>query len=71
MNLKLYNAEIRCQTKSMLTGKHEEMIQCTDPIFERIGVLKAWLEDDDLQEIILCSTNIGFIKTFTKSYRHN
>lgn len=38
-------------------------------LFESIGVLKAWLADDDLQEITVCSTNIGFVKTFTKSFR--
>lgn len=69
MDLKHYNSEIHCKTKSMISGKHEEMMPHTDPVFESIGVLKAWLADDDLQEITVCSTNIGFVKTFTKSFR--
>lgn len=69
MNLELYNPDIRCRTKSVLSGEHEEFLPHTDIMFQTIEVLKAWLSDDDLQEITVCSANIGFVKTFRKSYR--
>jgi|GEM_PF-5891460 len=69
MNLELYNADIICKTNSMISGKHEELLPHTDSVFNEIRILKSFLEDDDIQEIKLCSTNIGFVKSFTKSYR--
>lgn len=68
MNLEIYNPDIRCQTSSMISGKHEQMAAHTDEQFQG-PVLQAFLADDDLQEIVVCSTNIGFVRTFTKSYR--
>lgn len=68
MNLKLYNSELRCRTKSILNGEREEIIPATDPMFQ-IGVIKAFLEDDRLQEITVVSADLGFTKTFRKSYR--
>jgi hypothetical protein len=31
-----------------------------------LSIIAAFLADDDIQEMTICSTNIGFIKTFTK-----
>ena len=32
-------------------------------------IINAWLEDDDIQEITITSTNIGFSRTFTKIFK--
>lgn len=69
INLQLYEPTIRCRTKSVISGEHEEMMKHTDPVFREIGVLREWLADNELQEITVCSTNIGFVKTFRKFYR--
>lgn len=68
MNAELYSPEIRCRTKSMISGSHEEMVPLTDKIFNN-AILKAWLEDDEIQEITVCSTNLGVVKTFRKFFK--
>jgi hypothetical protein len=67
MNTEIYDPGIWCKTKSVLSGEHAELIDHQN--LPDTAVLKAWLEDDDLQELRVVSTSIGFIKTFTKSYR--
>lgn len=68
MNLGIYKPEIRERRSSILTGEGEQMIPHDDEGLNRIAVIKAFLDDDDLQEMTVCSTNIGFVRTFRKFY---
>lgn len=69
MNLKIYKPEITCKGDSMLSGSTVEEIAHSEPRLEKIPILREFMADDDLQEITVCSTNFGFVKTFTKHYR--
>lgn len=69
LNLALYEPEIECQTSSMLSGKHSEVVQFD--ALPDIEVIKAWLADDDLQYLRICSTNIGFVRTFQKRLKRD
>jgi hypothetical protein len=70
LNLAMYGPTIRCKTKSMISGEHTEDVDHCDPLLD-IPVLQEFLRDDDLQEIVVVSTNFGFIRTFTKHYRRD
>lgn len=37
--------------------------------FRKIPVIEAFLKDNDLAEMTVCSPNIGFVYTFTKIER--
>ena len=50
----------------MMAGKYKEVVNHTD--LPPIPVLQAWLADDDLQSLKICSTNIGFIREYQKRY---
>jgi hypothetical protein len=50
----------------MMAGKYKEVVKHTD--LPAIPVLQAWLADDDLQSLRVCSTNIGFIREYQKRY---
>ena len=69
MNLELYEPEITVRSESILTGKTEKVLNYDDKLIQSKPILKAWLEDDEIQEIQITSTCCGFIKTFTKSYK--
>lgn len=66
MNLQHYQPEIRVRSKSMLTGETDTKVHHSE--LPEIPVIREWLADDDLQEITVISTNIGFVKTFTKQF---
>lgn len=67
MNLEIYKPELREKRMSMIGGKREGEILHTNTIFKE-PVLAAFLEDNDLQEITIASSCIGFVYTFTKQY---
>jgi hypothetical protein len=69
LNLEIYEPEIDCKTSSMLSGKHDEAVRFDQ--LPDIPVIKAWLADDDLQSLQVCSTNIGFVKEFQKRLRRS
>ena len=67
MKLAIYDENITCVTRSVISGNHTEKVN-----FQKlpdIAVLNAFLDDDDLQQMTITSTNIGFTRTFTKNYR--
>jgi len=68
LNLSIYDPEIDCKTSSILSGKHDEVTHFSE--LPDIPVIKAWLADDDLQSLQVCSTNIGFVKEFQKRFRN-
>lgn len=67
LNLDLYAPEIDVEVSSMIGGQYKEVIQYTD--IESLPVLAAWLADDDLQAIKVCSTNIGFVRGYQKRFK--
>ena len=67
LNLDLYAPEIDVDVSSMIGGKYKEVVQYTE--IEKFAVLKAWLADDDLQAIQVCSTNIGFVRQYQKRFK--
>ncbi len=67
---KAYDAnKIRYQNNSAISGQTDEFIS-VDAGWFMLPILREWLDDNNLQEITLVSTNIGFVKTFTKTRRH-
>jgi hypothetical protein len=69
LNLSIYAPEIDCETSSLLSGQHKETVRFD--VLPDIPVIKAWLGDDELQYLRVCSTNIGFIRTFQKRYKRD
>lgn len=71
MDLKLYNPTIRVKNQSVLSGEWEADVPLDE--FERnfsvFPLVMSFLEDNDIQEMRVTSTNIGFNKTFTKYFR--
>jgi hypothetical protein len=61
----LYEKEVVVKSVSVISGetKYREDISNSD-----IPILKTFWEDNDIQEITVVSTNVGFVKTFTKVY---
>ena len=66
----VYEPELTLEVQSMLTGEYIEGVTPGDgnPLWE-FPIVKAFLEDDDLQEMQIVSTNIGFIRKLTKHYK--
>lgn len=66
--LKHYEPMVRLETKSVF-GNRDELVPHTMLEKLGIGVVTEWLKDNELQEMTVCSTNIGFVKTFRKFYK--
>jgi hypothetical protein len=67
MDLKVYSPEITCNTQGWL-GRRTETLQYTDEVFSDIAMLREFIADNDIQQIEIVSTNIGFIKRYAKTY---
>ena len=67
INLDLYSEMISVKVVSMLSGKYEYVVPYLE--LDESPILTHWLRDDDLQEITVCSTNIGFCRTYSKQYK--
>ncbi len=68
MNLTTYYPMIRVISNGALSGKNDRFEHYETEWFNKIPTIKAWLEDNDIQEITVCSSNIGFVYTFRKFY---
>lgn len=68
MNLKLYQPKIRWESKSVF-GHFKREIPYNELIDKPL--VKAFLEDDEIQTMTIASSNIGFVKTYTKVYKVN
>lgn len=71
MNLDIYDDLIRVRSVSMLSGRLEEVAPVERLILVPTDseIVKAFLADDEIQEISISSTNIGFTKTVRKFFR--
>jgi hypothetical protein len=65
MNLISYLELIQTNSNSIF-GKVERFDNYKK--LEEQPLLKAFLDDNDLQEITICSSNIGFVNTYRKFY---
>jgi len=52
----------------MLLGKYDWK-EVNPEELRQIPILNAFLDDNDIQEITVCSSNFGFVKTFQKRYK--
>lgn len=67
MNLEIYQDKLRERGSSVFRGQFDALVGIED--IQGPEILNAFLEDDDIQEITVTSTNIGFTRTITKMYR--
>lgn len=71
MNLSIYYPKIRITSNGALSGKNDRFEHYETHWFNKIPTVNAWLADDDLQQLEVCSSNIGFIYTFRKFYKEH
>lgn len=68
MMKQLYAEEVHCiRIASAIAGPGEEtttLAKCR----ESGGILTAFANDDDIQQITVVSTNIGMVRRYTKQY---
>jgi hypothetical protein len=72
MDTKTYREKIHIKSAGMLSGEVEGEWKVGDnaaPVPWTSAIIKAWLDDDEIQQLQIVSTNIGFVKTLTKRFR--
>jgi len=52
-------------------GKDEEWVRLEIKDLPDLPLIKSFLEDDDIQQIKIVSTNIGFVRDYQKRYKKN
>ncbi len=67
MNLEIYQDAIWVKQTSFF-GSYDWEKETVDEV-SKDSIVKAWLEDDDLQEMILTSSNIGIVMRYHKRYK--
>lgn len=69
INEKIYTRKLRYQNNSVFE-KRDEIVEIGDDCgLWDIPLVIEFLKDDDIQEISIISSCIGFIKTLTKQYK--
>jgi hypothetical protein len=66
--MSLYSDTVSVEVASMLSGKHTDTESLAELKQSTIGVLREWANEDDLQYLRVCSTNIGFVRTYQKQF---
>lgn len=69
MNLEIYSDSIREKGTTLIRGKVERFVTYQDMLKHESPIIQEFLKDDDIQEISVCSTNLGIALTYTKVYR--
>lgn len=69
LNLKLYKSAVLMKGMSAIAGMQLEFKPMDYTELPVTPLIRAWLEDDDMQEITVCSTNFGIVRTFQKQFR--
>lgn len=67
MDLKLYEPTIHCQHDGLLSCVEE--FQYDDPKVD--GLVKAFVNDDNIQQMTLASMNLGVFWQYTKRYKND
>jgi hypothetical protein len=63
----IYKKEVLYKEEGVF-GRKLGTVTITEPE-KMVGLLKEFWAENDIQEIILVSTNIGTIRTYTKQYK--
>jgi hypothetical protein len=59
--------KVRIRSNSAISGTTDSVVEVDRTIPPwTIPIVAAFLDDDDIQEMVICSGNTGFVKTFTK-----
>ena len=69
MNLDLYEEVLRWHGTSVFRGEFEDTIRWDDPLLQTDRVTREFVENDEWQEMTLCSSSLGLVYTFSKVYR--
>ena len=69
MNLEIYSPIVRLTNVGATSGNFEEYADYGELTYGDSPILREFFNDDDVQEITIVSSNIGFIKTFRKFYK--
>lgn len=70
MNENLYERTIYHTGMSVFTGGKEVSGEIdVDRMPVQIPLIKAFLEDDDIQEITITSGSVGFVRTYAKRFK--
>ncbi len=65
----IYEDVVRCKRKvSVIAGPGEETITLAE-MRKDGGILAAFADDNDIQQITVYSSNIGMVRQYTKTYR--
>lgn len=65
----MYEPLLRCENKSIFTGGESIVSEIASDDPDLPDVVKAFVADNDIQELRVVSTNYGFIKTFSKQFK--
>jgi hypothetical protein len=70
INEQIYKRTLRLKSASVISGVYEKEVEVGDESLPwELPIIAAFIADDELQEMTICSTNIGFVKTLRKFYR--
>ena len=73
MNTKIYEDKIHFRGFSVFTGGKETEGYTTEEelrqYFSQNSIIGSFLDDDDVQQINIVSSNLGFVRTYTKKIR--
>lgn len=72
INEDIYQRTLRLKSSGVLSGQFDQDVEVGDesvPLPWDCDLVKAFLADDDIQEMTITSTCIGFTKTLTKQYK--
>jgi hypothetical protein len=58
---------IRYRNHGAISGEYDRIVPVSS--LPRMPVVLAFLADEDIVEMTLCSTSVGFVKTFTKIHK--
>ena len=68
MAAKTYDDKVRVVRKASAIAGVGEETTTFDEMRRLGGILKAFADDDDIQQITVVSTNIGFVREYTKQF---
>lgn len=70
MNLEIYSEKLLLKNSGVLSGTFEKEVTIGDENMPWGNpIVKTFLDDDDIQQMEIVSTCIGFVKRLTKQYR--
>lgn len=69
MSRRLYEEDVAVtRVVSAIAGPGKESTTLAELRKDGPDILRAFADDDDIQEITLCSTNLGMVRKYTKQF---